>query len=63
LDESVSRFPAAGFAAIIKKRRAKKNPWEVRMFQVSQKASEMIKEHFTDREKIPSIRIILSQGG
>ena len=33
------------------------------MFQVSEKASEMIKEHFMDREKIPSIRIILSQGG
>jgi hypothetical protein len=33
------------------------------MFQVSEKAGEMIKEHFMDREKIPSIRIILSQGG
>ena len=44
--------------------RAKKIfPQEGRMFQVSEKASEMIKEHFTDREKIPSIRIILSQGG
>jgi hypothetical protein len=38
-------------------------PQEARMFQVSEKASEMIKEHFMDREKIPSIRIILSQGG
>jgi hypothetical protein len=33
------------------------------MFQVSDKAGEMIKEHFKDREKIPSIRIVLSQGG
>lgn len=33
------------------------------MFQVSEEASEMIKEHFADRESIPSIRIILSQGG
>jgi hypothetical protein len=33
------------------------------MFQVSEKAGEMIKEHFMDREKIPSIRIMLSQGG
>ena len=33
------------------------------MFQVSEKASEMIKEHFKERETIPSIRIILSQGG
>jgi hypothetical protein len=33
------------------------------MFQVSEKAIEMIKEHFTGQEKIPSIRIILSQGG
>ena len=33
------------------------------MFLVSEKASEMIKEHFKDRETIPSVRIILSQGG
>jgi hypothetical protein len=33
------------------------------MFQVSEKASEMIKENFKDREKVPPIRIILSQGG
>jgi len=38
-------------------------PQEARMFQVSEKANEMIKEHFADREKVPSIRIILSQGG
>ncbi len=33
------------------------------MFTVSQKATEMIKEHFKDRETIPSIRLVLSQGG
>jgi len=33
------------------------------MFEVSEKAGEMIKEHFMDREKTPSIRVILSQGG
>lgn len=34
-----------------------------KMFQVSEKATEMIKEHFKDKETIPSIRVILSQGG
>ena len=33
------------------------------MFQVSEKATEKIKEYFKDKETIPSIRIILSQGG
>jgi hypothetical protein len=33
------------------------------MFQISEKASEMIREHFKDREKVPPIRIVLSQGG
>ena len=33
------------------------------MFQVTEKATEKIKEYFKDREMIPSIRIILSQGG
>jgi len=33
------------------------------MFQVSEKATEMIKEYFKDKETIPSIRIMMSQGG
>ena|SRR4030042_4680821 len=36
---------------------------EARMFQVSEKATEKIKEYFKDKETLPSIRIILSQGG
>ena len=33
------------------------------MFEVTEKASEMIKEFLKDKEEIPSIRIMLSQGG
>jgi hypothetical protein len=33
------------------------------MFQVTEKATEKLKEYFKDRETVPSIRIILSQGG
>ncbi len=33
------------------------------MFQITEKATEKIKEYFKDRETSPSIRIILSQGG
>jgi hypothetical protein len=36
---------------------------EAWMFQVSEKATEKIKEYFKDKETVPSIRIILSQGG
>jgi len=34
-----------------------------RMFQVTETATAAIKEHFKDRETIPTIRIYLSQGG
>ncbi len=33
------------------------------MFQVTEKATEKLKEYFKDRETVPSIRIVLSQGG
>jgi hypothetical protein len=33
------------------------------MFQVSEKASEMLKEFFQDKEEISPIRIFMSQGG
>ena len=33
------------------------------MLQVSEKANEMIKDFLKDREVIPPIRIMLSQGG
>ncbi len=33
------------------------------MFQVSEKATEKIKEYFKDREEIPTIRITLTQMG
>lgn len=33
------------------------------MFEVTEKATEAIKEFLKDREDVPSIRIILSQGG
>ena len=33
------------------------------MFEVTEKASEMIKQLLKDREEIPHIRIMLSQGG
>ena len=42
-----------------------KNPFkkEVDMFEVTEKASEMIKEYLKDKEGTSSIRIMLSQGG
>jgi hypothetical protein len=33
------------------------------MFEVSEKASEMIKEAFRDQGKIPSIRVVFNKGG
>jgi len=33
------------------------------MFEVTEKANEMIQEFFKDKEKTPCIRIFLSQGG
>ncbi len=33
------------------------------MFQVSEKATEMIKDYFKDKGNTPSIRLLLSQGG
>jgi Fe-S cluster assembly iron-binding protein IscA len=33
------------------------------MFEVTEKASEMIKDFLNDREEIPPIRILLSNGG
>jgi len=33
------------------------------MFQVTEKANEMIKDIFKDKEEIPNLRIFLSQGG
>jgi hypothetical protein len=33
------------------------------MFTVTEKAAEMMKDFFKDQEKIPNIRIFLSQGG
>lgn len=33
------------------------------MFQVSAKATDMLKEYFKDKEKTPSIRIYLNSGG
>jgi hypothetical protein len=33
------------------------------MFEVSEKAAEMIKEALKDQEKIPSVRVVLNEGG
>jgi hypothetical protein len=33
------------------------------MFEVSEKASEIIRETFRDQEKIPSIRVVFNEGG
>ena len=33
------------------------------MFEVTEKASEMIKEFLKDRDMVPHIRILLSSGG
>jgi len=42
----------------------RKNTYEeADMFEVTEKASEMIKDFLKDKEEIPSIRVMLSQGG
>ncbi len=33
------------------------------MFEITDKASDMVKEFLKDKEEIPSIRIMLSEGG
>ncbi len=33
------------------------------MFEVTEKASEMIKDFLQDKEDVPAIRLMLSQGG
>ena len=33
------------------------------MFEVTEKASEMIKDHLKDQEELPSIRVYLNSGG
>ena len=33
------------------------------MFEVSEKASGMIKESLKDQEKIPAVRVTLNEGG
>jgi len=33
------------------------------MFEISDKASEMLKDYFKDREEFPSIRLLLNEGG
>ncbi len=33
------------------------------MFEVTEKANEMIKQMLKDKEEIPPIRVMLSQGG
>ena len=33
------------------------------MFEVTEKATEMIKDFLKDRDIIPAIRVMLSQGG
>jgi Fe-S cluster assembly iron-binding protein IscA len=33
------------------------------MFEVTEKASEMIKDYLKDQEELPSIRIYLNPGG
>jgi len=33
------------------------------MFEVTEKAVEIIKKAFADQEKIPSIRVVLNEGG
>ena len=33
------------------------------MFEITEKASGMVKEFLKDKEEIPSIRIMLSEGG
>ena len=33
------------------------------MFEISDKAGEMIKESFKDKEEVPSIRVVYNEGG
>ncbi len=33
------------------------------MIEISDKAIEMLKDYFKDREEIPSIRLLLNEGG
>jgi hypothetical protein len=33
------------------------------MFEITQKAHEMVKDYLKDREEVPSVRIFLSEGG
>lgn len=33
------------------------------MFEITQKANEMVKDYLKDREAVPSVRIFLSEGG
>ncbi len=33
------------------------------MFELSDKASEMLKEYFKDQEDLPAIRLVLTEGG
>jgi len=33
------------------------------MFEISDKASEMLKDYFKDQEELPSIRLLLNEGG
>ena len=39
------------------------NQQEVKMFNVSDRAGEMMKEYFTGREETASVRIMLNEGG
>jgi hypothetical protein len=41
----------------------RKSSKEKNMFEVSDKASEMLKDYFKDREELPSIRLVLNEGG
>lgn len=36
---------------------------EDEMFEISEKAGEMIKDAFKEKEEIPSIRIVYNEGG
>ena len=36
---------------------------EDEMFEISEKAGEMIKENFKDKEVVPSIRVVYNEGG
>jgi hypothetical protein len=54
------------FMAIMLRHENNKNPNKEDsgiMLEVTEKASEMIKDFLKDKEEIPAIRIMLSQGG